>query len=207
MRFKVMASAALLIAATGGLVSAATPGPANPNPAAVAAGHYTVEPSHTRVQFTVSHMGFTDWYGDLTGASGTLVFDPRNLDASIVDISIPVASVSTTNAKLDDELRGEQWFDAARYPTVHFVSTRVVRSGSAAATIIGNLTFHGVTRPVTLQAHFNGAGINSLDKNYTVGFNAATTIRRSDFGMKTYVPLIGDTTELRISAAFVRPAT
>ncbi len=207
MRFNVMASAALLIAATGGLVSAATPGPANPNPAAVAAGNYTVEPSHTRVQFTVSHMGFTDWYGDLTGASGTLVLDPRNLGASIVDISIPVASVSTTNAKLDDELRGEQWFDAARYPTVHFVSTRVVRSGSAAATIIGNLTFHGVTRPITLQAHFNGAGINSLDKNYTVGFNAATTIRRSDFGMKTYVPLIGDTTELRISAAFVRPAT
>jgi polyisoprenoid-binding protein YceI len=206
MRRHVLASATLLIAATGNGVSATPPGPANPNPAVVAAGNYAVEASHTRIQFNVSHMGFTDWYGDLTGASGTLVLDPRKVGASTIAITIPAASVSTTNAKLDEELRGEQWFDAVRYPTVRFVSTRVVRNGPADATITGNLTFHGVTRQVTLRAHFNGAGVNPIDKNYTVGFNATTTIRRSDFGMKTYVPLIGDTTELRISAAFVRAA-
>jgi len=205
MRTPSLASLALLLAACSGIVSAASPGPANPNPAAVTAGSYTVEPSHTRVQFSVSHMGFTDWYGDMTGASGTLVLNTPNIAASAVDISLPAASVSTTNAKLDDELRSAQWFDAARYPTVRFVSTQVVQTGPATAMITGNLTFHGVTKPVTLQARFNGAGVNPLDKNYTVGFSATTTIQRSDFGVSTYVPLIGDTTELRISAAFVRP--
>jgi polyisoprenoid-binding protein YceI len=202
-----LASAVLLLAASVGVVSAATPGPANPNPADTVAGRYTVEPSHTRIQFTVSHMGFTDWYGDLTGVSGTLMLDPKNVAASALDISLPVASVSTTSAKLDDELRSAQWFDAIQYPTIRFASTRVVQTGPATATIIGNLTFHGVTRPVTLDAHFNGAGANPLDKNYTVGFNATTTIKRSDFGVSTYVPLIGDTTELRISAAFIRAAS
>jgi len=67
-----------------------------------------------------------------------------------------------------------------------------------------DLTFHGVTRPVTLDASFNGAGVNPLDKSYTAGFNATTVINRSDFGVKTYVPLIGDETTLRISAAFVK---
>lgn len=201
-----LTSAALLFVASAGIVSAAARGPANLDPAAVAAGSYAIEPSHTRVQFSVSHMGFTDWYGDLIGASGTLVLNPANVAASKVDINIPTASVSTTNAKVDEELRSAQWFDAARYPIVRFVSTRVVRTNTGAATIFGNLTFHGVTRPVTLQARFNGAGINPLDKSYSVGFNATTTIRRSDFGVKTYLPLIGDTTELRISAAFVRTA-
>jgi polyisoprenoid-binding protein YceI len=206
MRAHYPASLALVLAACSGIVSAATPGPANPNPAAVTGGSYTVEPSHTRVQFSVSHMGFTDWYGDMTGVSGTLVLKTADIAASAVDISLPVASVATTNAKLDDELRSAQWFDAARYPTVRFVSTRIVQTGPATATITGNLTFHGITRPVTLAARFNGAGINPLDRNYTIGFNATTTIRRSDFGVSTYVPLIGDTTELRISAAFVRAA-
>lgn len=204
-RVQYLTSAALLFAGSAGLVSAATPGPANLNPAAVAAGSYQVEPSHTRVQFSLSHMGFTDWYGDLTGASGMLVLNPKAIATSTIDISIPAGSVSTTSAKLDAELRGAQWFDAERYPTIRFVSTRVVRTGTAAATITGNLTFHGVTKQVTLRAHFNGAGVNPLDKSYTVGFNATTTIQRSDFGVKAYVPLIGDTTELRISAAFVRP--
>ena len=203
-RIQSLTSAALLFAVSAGLVSAATPTPASPQPTSVAAGTYSVESSHTRVQFSVSHLGLTDWYGDLVGANGTLSLDPTNVAASKVDISIPTASVSTTNAKLDEELRSAQWFDAAKYPTVRFVSTKVVPTSPGAAAISGNLTFHGITRPVTLQAQFNGAGINPIDKNYTVGFNATTTIRRSDFGVNAYVPLVGDTTELRISAAFVR---
>ncbi|KQS03585.1 polyisoprenoid-binding protein [Sphingomonas sp. Leaf357] len=206
MRNKILATAALALAAYSGLLSAATPEPGNASAAAVTAGRYTVESSHTRVQFSVSHMGFTDWYGDLTGARGTLKLDPRNIAGSTLDISVPIASVSTTNVKLDDELRGAQWFDAKQFPDISFVSTRVVRTGARDAAITGNLTFHGVTRPVTLQAHFNGAGVNPLDKNYTVGFSATTTIRRSDFGVKAYIPLIGDTTQLRVSAAFVRSA-
>lgn len=175
---------------------------ANPAPAAVQAGAYKVEPTHTRVQFTVSHMGFSEWYGDFTGVTGTLSLDPKAPARSRVAIAIPVASVSTTNATLDGELKDANWFDAARYPTITFTSTKVTPTGPRTATITGNLTFHGVTRPVALKASFLASGINPMDKAYTVGFNATTTLRRSDFGVKTYVPLIGDDVTLRISAAF-----
>lgn len=185
-------------------IALAQGGPANTSPAAVEAGNYVVEPNHTRVQFSVSHMGFTNWYGDLTGTSGTLALDPRSPAASRLDISIPVSSVTTTNAKLDEELRSPQWLDATGYPTIRFVSTRIVREGPRTASIVGNLTFHGVTRPVTLKAAFHGSGVDPVAKAYTVGFDATAAIRRSDFGVKTYVPLIGDDVDLRISAAFVK---
>jgi len=194
----VSAAALLLIHAT----SAIAAGPANPDPTAVIAGSYAVEPSHTRVQFTVSHMGFTNWYGDFSRASGSLRIDPKNAAASKVDISIPTASVSTTNTILDAELKSADWFDAARFPTIHFASTAVVPTGAATADITGDLTFHGITRSVVLAARFNGAGINPIDKSYTLGFDATSTIKRSDWGVKNYVPMIGDEAILRISAAF-----
>ena len=112
--------------------------------------------------------------------------------------------MTTTNAKLDEELRGAEWLDATAYPTIRFVSTRVVRTDARGASVTGNLTFHGVTKPVTLNAVFDGAGTDPIAKAYTVGFDATTTIRRSDFGVKTYVPLIGDAADIRISAAFVQ---
>jgi polyisoprenoid-binding protein YceI len=194
-------AAAALAWATLSLAAPAA-GPASTDPRNVIAGDYKVEPAHTRVQFTVSHMGFSDWYGDFAGASGSLSLDPSKPAASRVEISLPVASVSTTNATLDGELKSADWFDAARHPTIRFVSTEIVPQGRDRALVRGRLSFHGVTRPVTLAARFNGAGVNPLSKTYTVGFNATTTIRRSDFGVKTYVPLIGDETEIRISAAF-----
>ena len=181
--------------------------PANTDPAAVTAGRYTVEPSHTRLQFSLSHMGFTNWYGDLTDASGTLVLDPKNPAAAKVDVTLPVASVATTNAKLDEELRGPQWLDANAYPTIRFASTRVEHTGPQTATVTGDLTFHGVTNSVTLEAIFNGAGADPMTKAYTVGFDGTATIRRSDFGVDTYVPLIGDTVDIRISAAFVQASS
>jgi polyisoprenoid-binding protein YceI len=204
---RTVASAAIALFVASASIAAAPAGPANLDPKAVTAGSYTVEPNHTRVQFSVAHMGFTDWYGDFTSVAGTLQIDPAHVDASKLDITIPVASVSTTNAKLDGELKSDQWMGADQFPTIRFVSTKIVRTGPSKAAITGELTFHGVTKPVTLVASFNGAGVNPLDKAYTAGFNATTTIKRSDYGVKTYVPLIGDETTIRISAAFVRKAS
>lgn len=178
--------------------------PANPAVALVDGGTFAVDPSHTRVQFSVMHMGFTEWYGDFTGVSGKLVLDPRRLSAAQVEIDIPVASVTTTNTKLDGELRSADWLDAARFPTIHFASTRIERIGERGARIHGNLTLHGVTRPVILDASFVGGGTNPMSKAYTLGFNATTRIKRSDFGVSTYVPLVGDQVDIRISAAFER---
>jgi polyisoprenoid-binding protein YceI len=194
-------AAALLNASAVTAQAQAVPGL---NPSAVNAGAYTVEPMHTRVLFAVSHMGFTTWYGEFTNVSGTLTLAPKAVATSALDIKIPTDTVSTSNTKLDGELKSPVWFDATQFPTIEFKATHIVKTGHDTANITGDLTFHGVTKPVTLHAVFNGAGVNPLSKQYTVGFNATGEIKRSDFGVKTYVPLIGDEVTLTISAAFVQ---
>ncbi len=174
--------------------------------AKIEAGSYAVEPYHTRIQFSVSHMGFTTYFGDFTGASGTLTLNPKSAAASALDVSVPVDSVSTTNAKLDGELKSADWLDAGKYPTITFKSTKVTRAGANTAKVNGDLTLHGVTKPVTLTVTFNGAGTNPLDKKYTTGFEATGKIKRSDFGVTKYVPLIGDMVDITISGAFEKQA-
>lgn len=176
--------------------------PASTSPVTVQAGIYKVESYHTQVSFSLSHFGFSHFSGFFSGASGTLQIDPAKLAAAKLDVTLPIQSVTTTVAKLDEELKGNQWFDAAQFPTATFTSTKVTPTGKGRATITGNLTLHGVTHPVTLTAHFVGAGLNPMNKAYTMGFDASGTIRRSDFGVKTYVPLVGDEVQLTIAGAF-----
>jgi polyisoprenoid-binding protein YceI len=185
------------------LAAAAQTAPST-NPAAVQAGTYQVEPSHTRVLFSVSHMGFTTWYGEFTHASGTLTLDPKNVAKTSFDITLPANTISTSNTKLDGELNSPEWFDTAKYPTIEFKSEKVVRTGPKTARVTGLLTFHGVTKPETLAVTFNAAGLNPLTKAYTAGFNATGTINREDFNQKTYAPLIGTEVTLTISAAFTK---
>lgn len=175
---------------------------ANTNPRLVEAGSYSVEPNHTRVQFSVSHMGFTTWSGDFTSVGGALTLDPAHLRSSHLEIAIPTASVTTTNAKLDGELKSADWFDAGHYPRIFFISSKIVKTAANKANIYGYLTLHGVTHKIVLAATFNGAGVNPMNKKYTIGFEATTKISRSTYGVVKYVPLIGDETLIRISAAF-----
>jgi polyisoprenoid-binding protein YceI len=172
------------------------------NPAAANSATYSVEPSHTRVLFSVNHMGFTTWYGNFSNASGTLKLNVKHPADSSVTVTIPTASVTTTNAKLDSELVAADWFDAAKYPTFTFASTKVTPTGHGTAKVEGNLTLHGVTKPVVLNAKFNAGGTNPLDHVYTVGFDATTSINRSDFGVSKYIPLVGNDVNITISAAF-----
>jgi polyisoprenoid-binding protein YceI len=172
------------------------------SPQAVKAGTYKIEPHHTQVIFSVSHFGFTDYSGFFSGASGTLVLDPKNPAASTLTVSIPIQSVATTSSVLDQELKGDQWFDAAKFPTATFTSTKVTPTGERTATIDGNLTLHGVTKPVRLQAHLGGAGVNPLDKAYTVGFSVTGVVPRGDFGVKQYLPVVGNDVHLTIAGAF-----
>jgi polyisoprenoid-binding protein YceI len=175
---------------------------ANPDPAAVKAGAYSLEPTHARVVFAVSHMGLSTWYGDFSGATGALTLDPANPAADALTVAIPVASVTTTNAKLDEELKSPAWLNASGFPTITFTSTKVTLTSPTTAEVAGTLTFHGVTRPLVLEARFKAAGVNPLSKAYTVGFEVKGRLKRSDYGVKTYVPLIGDDVDLLISAPF-----
>lgn len=198
-----LASAALL-ASLIALPQAHAQKGGTPDPKAVQAGSYAVEPYHTQVRFTLLHMGFTDFSGFFSQASGTLTLDPAHIDATKLDVTLPIASVQTTVSKLDGELKGTDWFDADKFPTAHFVSTRIVRIGASMASITGDLTLHGVTRPITFKARLIGSGVNPLDKKETVGFEGNAVISRSAFGVSRYVPLVGDSVTLHIAAAFER---
>ncbi|MDX7951640.1 YceI family protein [Lichenihabitans sp. Uapishka_5] len=168
----------------------------------VEAGTYAVEPNHTQVLFSVNHMGFTTYTGQFTKASGTLTLDAAKPDASKLDVSVDVGSVTTPSDKLSDELKSDAWLDAGKFPAITFKSTKVVKTGADMAKVTGDLTMHGVTKTETLTVKFNGAGVNQLDKKYTTGFEVSGKIKRSDFGVKTYVPLIGDEVTLTIAGAF-----
>lgn len=174
------------------------------DPAQIQAGTYAVDADHTQVGWRVSHMGFSNYTGGFSGVSGTLALDPKNPLDSKLSVVIPVASVTTTSAKLTEELKGDQWLDAGKYSEMTFVSTKVAPAGKGKAKVTGDLTLHGVTKPVTLDVSLVGAGTNPLNKKVTVGFEATGTIKRSEFGVKTYVPLIGDELHLTIAGAFER---
>lgn len=185
-----------------GLLASLSAAQAAPAFQTVQAGTYQVETSHTQVTFSLLHFGFTEYSGLFSGATGSLTLDPAHPAASKLTVSIPVESVQTTSPKLTDELHGADWFDVAHYPNATFVSTKVVPTGAGTAAVTGNFTLHGVTKPLTLQVRFVGAGTNPLDKAYTVGFQATGTLKRSEFGVKTYVPMVGDTVTLSIAGAF-----
>ncbi|GAN52761.1 YceI family protein [Tanticharoenia sakaeratensis] len=175
---------------------------ASSDPKAAQSGHYTIEPTHTQVVFTISHLGFTPYTGIFSQASGTLALDKTDPAHDKLAVSIPIASVMTTSTTLNKELTGPDWFDAGRYAAATFVSTKVTPTGPSTARIDGTLTLHGVRRPVTLAAHFMGAGINPIDQHETIGFDATTTVRRSDFGITKYLPVLGDGVTLSIAGAF-----
>lgn len=176
--------------------------PGRPDTAAVTAGTYAVDSGHTQLLFTVNHMGFSEYTGQFVQPTGNLVIDPKNPSAAKVDITFDVDKVSTTVPALDAHLKRADFFDAAKFPQARFVSTRIVAKGMQ-ATITGNLTLHGVTRPVTLQARFIGAGASPMGaKKTNIGFHATGQIKRSDFGVSYAIPVVSDRVDLVINAAF-----
>lgn len=169
--------------------------------ARVAAGTYAVDSRHTQVNWQVNHFGFNDYFGLFGDVTGTLQIDPANPSAAKVDVTIPITSVATSSQGLTDHLKTPDFFDIAKFETARFVSTSVKVDGQKAV-IKGYLTMLGVTKPVELETRFEGAGNNPMNKKATLGFHAATTIKRSHWGMTKYVPMVGDDVRLRISVAF-----
>ncbi|HEU0152911.1 MAG TPA: YceI family protein [Arenimonas sp.] len=163
---------------------------------AQAADKYRIDPTHTQVEFTYSHMGFSNITGRFDTVQGEFLFDPANPTQSSVDITIPVDSISTGVDKLDEHLLKADFFDAATYPTATFKSTGVTAAGEGKLDVAGDLTIHGVTRPVVLAVTINKIGEHPMAKVPAAGFDATTTILRSDYGVGGYVPVVGD--EVRI---------
>ncbi len=170
-------------------------------PAGVTSGTYKVDTGHTQVLFTVMHLGISEYTGQFTQPTGSLVLDTADPSKSKVEVTFPIDKVSTTVPALDAHLKTKDFFDAATFPTGSFVSTSVKASGTTAV-ITGNLTLRGVTKPVTLQAKFTGGGPHPMSKKPNVGFSATTTIKRSEFGVSYGIPMVSDEVKLVINAAF-----
>ena len=183
--------------------------PGSANPAAVTGGTYKADPDHTLVMWTVDHLGFTPYTGIFGSVTGTLTIDPKNPNAAKVDVTIPVSKVTTASAGLTQHLLragkdgGKPDFFGADPADARFVSTSVQANGQKAK-ITGNLTLNGVTRPVTLDASFYGAGKMPAEMGgqENVGFRATARIKRSDFGVSMGIPLVSDDVTLEIAAAF-----
>lgn len=198
-----------LLLATPLIAQAPSAAPGARNPAAVTGGTYTVDPGHTLVVWTLDHLGFSPYTGIFGDVTGTLTLDPKNPNGAKVDVTIPVSKVTTASAGLTQHLLrpgkdgGKPDFFGASPADARFVSTSVMSSGQNAK-IAGNLTLNGVTRPVTLDASFYGAGKApaQMGGKENIGFRATTTIRRSEFGLGFGVPMVGDEVKLEISAAF-----
>ncbi|MGC4251146.1 MAG: YceI family protein [Sphingobium sp.] len=201
---KYLIPAAALIALAGGTVVVAQQMPAAPGTedvSKVTGGNYVIDPSHTQIVFAYDHMGFSNNLGIIAQPTGTLTLDPKNPSAAKVSVEIPVANLKTGITDLDTHLMKPEFFDSAKFPKATFVSTGVKVDGDDAE-IAGNLTIKGITKPVTLDADFYGAGMHPMTKKENIGFTATATVKRSDFGMSYGVPMVGDAIELRIVAAF-----
>jgi polyisoprenoid-binding protein YceI len=178
----------------------------------VTAGNYTVESTHAQIQWTVNHFGFNDYFGIFGSPTGTLTLDPAKPNDAKVSIDIPIKELATSSVRLTEHMlrpgkdgKPADFFDVAAHPSAKFVSTSVTATGTEAK-IVGNLTFNGATKPVTLNAKFTGAGNNPFNKKATIGFQASTTINRSDWGMTYAIPLVTDAVRLKISVAFEKAA-
>ena len=117
---------------------------------------------------------------------------------------MPAATVSTASDTLNGILKSVGWFDVAQFPAITFKSTKLTVTGADRGVVVGDLTLHGVTRPVTLEVTFDGAGVDPANSKYTIGFDATGLLKRTDFGISTFAPFIGDEVRLILSGAFVQ---
>ncbi|WP_245447390.1 YceI family protein [Methylobacterium sp. 17Sr1-1] len=191
--------AGLALAAPAGAQGAATR-----DPAQIPAGTYVVDPGHTQAVFTVNHFGFSQYTGLFSDVSGTLELQPAKPADSRLKVTIPVKSLYTPSQHMLDSLKSDKFLDVAQFPEMTFTSTKVTPEGKDKAKVVGDLTLHGVTKPVTLEVTLVGAGANPMNKKQTVGFEAKGTLKRSDFGVKAFVPAVSDEVHLVLNGAFER---
>ncbi len=159
--------------------------------------NYSIDPHHTYVLWFINHMGFSTQVGKFP-VSGNLVVDETTPNNSKVNVSIDVSQPVTGIPKLDEHLKGKEFFDVAQFPKATFVSDKMDLTNGKTGTMSGTLTLHGVSKPVTLSVVINNVGISPITQQKTIGFTATTLIKRSDFGINAYLPGLGDSVRLVI---------
>lgn len=164
------------------------------------AATYQIDTSHTYLGFSINHLGFSTTYGRFTDVSGTITFDAETPEASAVDVKIVPASLYTGHEARDEHVRGKDFLNVAEFPDMSFKSTAIERTGEKTGKITGDLTLHGVTKPVTLDATFTQMGDYPMQEGVTaIGFDATGSLKRSDYGIETFIPGVSDEVTITIS--------
>jgi polyisoprenoid-binding protein YceI len=169
-------------------------------PASSKAMVYQLDPGHTSATWTVGHMGFSHFTGKFSNITGTLTLDEENPANSKVDVSINTADFVTGVPKLDEHMKTKDFLDTAKFPNATFVSDKVEVTGKDTAKVTGTLTLLGVSKPVTLDVKLNKQGEHPMMHKNWAGFDASTTLKRSDWGMSFGVPNVSDEVKIEIEA-------
>lgn len=175
------------------------------------AGVYAIDKTHASLIWKVSHLGLSDYTARFTSFDAEFNFDPAKPEASTLSVSVDPTSIETDYPNAEEKdfdkklVEGEDWFNAGAHPKIEFKSNAIEMTGENTANVTGDLMFLGVTKPVTLNVTLNGAMIEQpFSKKPTFGFSATGTIKRSEWGMETYVPNIGDEVHIVIEAEFAK---
>lgn len=197
---------------TGGLaavtltLAAAAPAlaePTNRDPTKAPAGTYELDPRHAGLVVRVAHLGgFSRYTMRFNALTGGFTYDPANWQATKVTISVDPKSIDTEIPSFNKEIAG--FFQPDKYPAITFVSTAVTAGPDGRGTVTGDLTFHGVTKPVTLEATFNGSGPGMMGAGTRMGFSGVGRIKRSDFGVTNARQFAGDDVDLEFEIEFVK---
>ncbi|GAB4525317.1 MAG: YceI family protein [Parvularculaceae bacterium] len=165
-----------------------------------AADRYVLDMRHSHVQFSVMRFGFNHIIGQFRGVEAVFNLDEENPENTTVSAVIEIASLESSDDERNEILMGEFWFNEAEYPTMEFHSTGVERTGEATAVLTGDLTLHGQTHPVSLDVVFHKLGTEPSTRGGAAGFTATGRLNRSQWGMTTAIPVVGDAVDIRIEA-------
>ena len=169
------------------------------SPAFAAPVTYKLDPGHTNVLASWNHFGYSNPSINFGQVDGTLVYDADQISASSVQVTLPLTGLSALADQFYDHLTSDKWFDAAKYPAATFKSTRVEAAGEGKLKVTGDLTIKGITKPVVLDVTLNKAGEHPMKKVPAIGFDATATVKRSDFGVGAYAPMVSDEVALKIT--------
>jgi polyisoprenoid-binding protein YceI len=173
---------------------------------AALADSWKIDGNHTSAQFAVRHMGISTVRGSFTKVSGIVDYDAADLSKTVINVTIDTNSVDTRVEMRDNDLRSGNFFDVAKYPTITFKSTKVESSGLGKLSATGDLTIHGVTKPVVLNVEGITDPMKDPRGNLYVGASASTTIDRTQFGMDKMTGMVGSDITITIDAELIKPA-
>jgi len=161
---------------------------------------------HSQLNFGITHMGISEIDGTFSSVTAKITSSKDDLSDAVVELSADVSSINTGNEQRNNHLKSPDFFDAAKYPTLTFKSNSFKKTGAKTYEVAGDLSFHGVTKPVVLSATLNGTTVNPQSKKTVAGFKVTGTIKRTDFGIATGFPssMLSDEVALNANAEFVK---